>query len=337
MTSIYWGERRGRAARSAASPRPHGRVRPALGVLVLGLFVLGMLGGCARPTPGLPNVWPGQAVTPNVQARSGGVIELSISATNDSTNLDYGGASQVRTFTALPAGVTLLGFTSSDVGRLAADDPNRAWVEEIDTKNHVITISFGPLGPRERKTATLSLRVDAPAGTPLQFGTMLAWANRAPDTIECDNECATAGLQAATADNPQLSTYIDDHPEQVQALLKTYQGGGDAVANPLSLSVGDTASITATPQIALLADSHAQAGARLTTKPAFTPGEPVMLWYNLPDDTATYLFRTDALDDGSIIAAIDADVWQAIPATATSITARGQYSDVEALYLFNRR
>lgn len=336
MASIETGERRSRAPGKVTTSWPRRRTGLLFGVLLLGIFGLGVLGACTRPTPGLPQVWPGQSVTPNVQARSGEVIALRIYATNDSADLNYGGASQVRAFTTLPAGVTLLDFTSSDVGRLAPEDPNRAWVEEIDNEHHVVTVSFGPIGPKERKTAILSLRVDAPVGTPLQFGTMLAWVNRSPDTIECDNECATAGLAAVTASNAQLGAYAAAHPAQVQALLKTYQGGGGAAANPLAITVGDTTTSTTTPQVALLADSHTQPGTRLTTKAAFTPNEPVMLWYNLPDGTAIYLFRTDALDDGSIVTGTDVAGWQAIPDTATSVIARGQYSDVEALYLFNR-
>jgi len=322
-------------ARVVQSPA-RARSRAVLGMLILGILGLGLLAGCSRPTPGLPRVWPGQAVTPNVQARSGDTIELRVYATNDSSNLEYGGASQVRTFTALPEGVTLLGFRSSDDGRLAPNDQNRAWVEDIDTKNRVVTISFGPIGPKERKTATLTLRVDAPANTPLAFGTMLAWANQAPDTIECGNECATSGLDDLKASSPQLGAYAEAHPEQVQALLKAYAGGGGAAANPVALTVGDTAISSTTPRVALLADSHTQPGTTLTTKPAFTPNESVMLWYNLPDGTSVFLFRTDALDDGSIITGTDVAGWAAIPQNVTSITARGQYSEVEAIYYFNR-
>ena len=312
------------------------RGRALLGMLTLGVVILGVLSACSVPTPGLPRVWPGQAVTPNVQARSGDTIELRVYATNDSSNLEYGGASQVRTFTALPEGVTLLGFRSSDDGRLAPDDQDRAWVEDIDQENRVVTISFGPIGPKERKTATLTLRVDAPANTPLAFGTMLAWVNQAPDTIECDNACATAGLDDLKASSPQLGAYAEAHPERVQALLRAYAGGGGAAANPLTLTVGDTAINSTTPRVALLADSHKQPGTTLTTMPAYTPNEPVMLWYNLPDTTSVFLFRTDALDDGSIITGTDVAGWAAIPQNATSITARGQYSEVEAIYYFNR-
>jgi hypothetical protein len=271
-----------------------------------------------------------------VQARSGDTIELHVYATNDSSNLEYGGASQVRTFTALPEGVTLLDFRSSDDGRLAPDDQNRAWVEDVDNEHRVVTISFGPIGPKERKTATLTLRVDAPASTPLAFGTMLAWVNQAPDTIECDNECATSGLDDVKAASPQLGAYAEAHPERVQALLKAYAGGGGAAANPVALTVGDSAINSTMPRVALLADSYTQPGTTLTTMATFTPNEPVMLWYNLPDGTATYLFRTDALDDGSIITGTDVAGWEAIPPAATSIIARGQYSDVEAIYYFNR-
>ncbi len=312
------------------------RVRPMLGVFSLGFVLLGLLAACSRPTPGLPRVWPGQAVTPNVQARSGDTIELRVYATNDSSNLEYGGASQVRTFTALPEGVTLLGFHSSDDGRLAPNDQNRAWVEEIDTKSRVVTISFGPIGPKERKTAILTLHVDAPPNTPLAFGTMLAWTNQAPDTIECDNECATSGLDDVKAASPQLGAYAEAHPERVRALLKAYAGGGGAAANPVALTVGDAAISSTTPRVALLADSHKQPGTTLTTMAAFTPNEPVMLWYNLPDGTAIFLFRTDALDDGSILTGTDVAGWAAIPTAATSITAHGQYSEVEAIYYFNR-
>lgn len=310
--------------------------QPVLGVFMLGLLILGFLGGCSRPTPGLPQVWPGQSVTPNVQARSGETIALQVYATNDSSDLNYGGASRVRTFTALPEGVTLIGFRSSDDGRLAPDDQHRAWVEEVDSEHRVVTVSFGPIGPKERKTATLTLRVDAPANTPLAFGTMLAWVNRAPDTIECDNECATAGLEDVRAASPQLGAYAEAHPERVRALLKAYAGGGGAAANPVTLTVGATAISTTTPRVALLADSHTQPGVTLTTKTAFTPNEPVMLWYNRPDGTATFLFRADALDDGSILAGTDSASWAAIPTTATSIVAHGQYSEVEAIYYFNR-
>ena len=323
-------------ARARWQSPPRTRARATLGLAILGFAILGVLAGCSRPTPGLPRVWPGQAVTPNVQARSGDTIELRVYATNDSANLDYGGASRVRTFTALPEGVTLLGFRSSDDDRLAPDDQNRAWVEALDNDNRIVTISFGPIGPKERKTATLTLRVDAPANTPLAFGTMLAWVNRAPDTIECDNECATSGLDDIKAASPQLGAYAEAHPERVRALLKAYDGGGGAAANPVALTVGDTAISAATPRIALLADSHKQPGVTLTTGVAFTPDEPVMLWYNLPDGTATFLFRTDALDDGSIVTGTDVAGWAAIPQSATSITARGQYSEVEALYYFNR-
>jgi hypothetical protein len=316
------------------SPRIHARA--TLRMLALGIAILGLLAGCSRPTPGLPQVWPGQAVTPNVQARSGDTIKLRIYATNDSSNLEYGGASQVRTFTALPEGVTLLGFRSSDDGRLAPEDQNRAWVEDIDNENRVVTISFGPIGPKERKTATLTLRIDAPNGSPLAFGTTLAWVNQYPDTIECDNACATSGLDDLKASSPQLGAYAEAHPERVQALLKAYAGGGGALANPLALTVGDTTINSTTPRLALLADSHKQPGMTLTTKAAFTPNEPVMLWYNLPDGTSVFLFRTDALDDGSIITGTDIAGWAAIPTTATSITARGQYSEVEAIYYFNR-
>ncbi len=323
-------------AKGVRQSPPRARARAFLGMLTLGIAILGVLAACSRPTPGLPHVWPGQAVTPNVQARSGDTIELRVYAANDSSNLEYGGASQVRTFTALPEGVTLLGFRSTDDGRLAPNDQNRAWVEENDTVNRVVTISFGPIGPKERKTATLTLRVDAPANTPLAFGTMLAWVNQAPDTIECDNACATSGLDDLKASSPQLGAYAEAHPERVQALLRGYAGGGGAAANPVALAVGDTAINSTTPRVALLADSHKQPGTTLTTMPAYTPNEPVMLWYNLPDGTAIFLFRTDALDDGSIITGTDVAGWAAIPTAATSITARGQYSEVDAIYYFNR-
>jgi hypothetical protein len=315
MAAVHTGIGHG-GATVARQRRLRAHPRPVLGVFVLGLPVLGLLGGCSRPTPGLPQVWPGQSVTPNVQARSGETIALQVYATNDSSDLNYGGANRVRTFTALPEGVTLIGFRSSDDGRLAPDNQHRAWVEEVDSEHRVVTVSFGPIGPKERKTATLTLRVDAPANTPLAFGTMLAWVNEAPDTIECDNECATSGLEDVRAASPQLGAYAEAHP--------------------VTLTVGDTAISTTTPRVALLADSHTQPGVTLTTKAAFTPNEPVMLWYNRPDGTATFLFRADALDDGSILAGTDRAGWAAIPTTATSIVAHGQYSEVEAIYYFNR-
>src|SRR5690242_7990758 len=111
------------------------------------LLLVPLLAACTVPTPGLPHVWPGQSLSPNVQAKSGDIIKLTIRVTNDSSNRDFGGASKVRTYTAYPEGVTVLDFTSSDVDRLPPGDINRAWVEENDTKNRVIAIGFGGLGP----------------------------------------------------------------------------------------------------------------------------------------------------------------------------------------------
>lgn len=297
--------------------------------------VLVALTGCTIGTPGLPRVWPGQAVSPNVQTRSGDLISLTIRATNDSRNFDFGGATQVRTFTALPTGVELIDFTSSDVTKPDPTQRNQTWVEKIDLENRVVIVSFNGIAPTEIKTATLRLRVTAPSGTGLTFRTMLAWSNSAPDSVECDVECAAQGLTVATADDPQLSAYIEENPEEVRALIKTYQGGGQAVANTVELAVGDMPINATFPTTALLASAHLT-GTELTAKAMFAPSEPVMLWYNLPGQAATFLFRTDALEDGSVICGMSAENWAAIPQGATSIVARGQFSNVEAVYLFNR-
>ncbi len=316
----------------AGSPRAPRRAFFAL--LFFGT-VLVALTGCTIGTPGLPRVWPGQAVSPNVQTRSGDLISLTIRATNDSRNFDFGGATQVRTFTALPAGVELIDFTSSDVAKPDPTQRNQTWVEKIDLENRVVIVSFNGIAPTEIKTATLRLRVTAPSGTGLTFRTMLAWSNSAPDSVECDVECAAQGLTVATADDPQLSTYIEGNPEEVRALIKTYQGGGQAVANTVELAVGDMPINATFPTTALLASAHLT-GTELTAKAMFAPSEPVMLWHNLPGQAATFLFRTDALEDGSVICGMSAENWAAIPQGATSIVARGQFSNVEAVYLFNR-
>ncbi len=319
--------------RPANAPRRSRRAPFAM--LLLGAL-LATLSGCTIGTPGLPRVWPGQSVSPNVQTRSGDIIELTVRATNDSRNFEFGGASQVRTFTALPAGVEIVDFTSSDTAKPDLNDSNRTWVQEIDTENRVIVIAFNGIGASETKTGTLRLRVTAPSGTALTFRTMLAWSNDAPDTLECDVECAAQGLTMAAAADPQLSAYVDAHPAEVRALLETYQGGGKAVANTFRVAVGDTPINATFPTVALLADAHDPSGTTLTAGAVFTPDEPVMLWYNHPDHSATFLFRTDALDDGSVICGMSAEDWQAIPRGATSIVARGQFSGVEAVYLFNR-
>ena len=271
-----------------------------------------------------------------MQAKSGDVIKLTIRATNDSSNRDFGGASKVRTFTAYPEGVTVLDFTSSDVDRLPAGDVNRAWVEENDTKNRVIAIGFGGLGPAEQKSVTLTLLVTAPPGTTLDFRTMLVWANSAPDTITCESDCQAAALQAATADDPQLAAYVADHQAEVRALMQTYPVTGGVVANPLEILVGDAAISSSAPQTALLLGAYSDRELRLSTRPAFTPGEPANVWYNRPDGSATFLFRTDAHADGSLDWPVAADTWRAIPSDATSVIVHGFYSGVEAIYLFNR-
>ena len=310
-------------------------LRRAVWALLFFGAVLIALTGCTIGTPGLPRVWPGQAVSPNVQTRTGDLLSLTIRATNDSRNFDFGSASKVRTFTVLPAGVELVDFTSSDAAKPDPNESNQTWVEKIDLENRVVIVSFNGIGPTEIKTATLRLRVTAPSGTPLTFRTMLAWSNAAPDTMECDVECAAQGLSAATADDPQLSTYIEDNPEEVRALIKTYQGGGQSVANTVEVAVGDMPINATFPTVALLASAHLT-GTDLTAKAIFAPSEPVMLWYNLPGQAPTFLFRTDALEDGSVICGMSAENWAAIPQGATSIVAHGQFSDVEAVYLFNR-
>ncbi|HEY8599409.1 MAG TPA: hypothetical protein VIL85_13310 [Thermomicrobiales bacterium] len=322
-------QRTGMLANGPRAPR-----RAFFTLLFLGT-VLVALTGCTIGTPGLPRVWPGQAISPNVQTRTGDLIALTIRATNDSRNFDFGGASQVRTFTALPAGVELVDFTSSDRLKPDPNQQNQTWVERIDLENRVVIVSFNGIGPTEIKTATLRLRVTAPSGTGLTFRTMLAWSNSAPDTMECDVECAAQGLTMATADDPQLSAYIEENPEEVRALIMTYQGGGQAVANTVELAVGDTPINVTFPTTALLASAHLT-GTELTAKAMFAPSEPVMLWYNLPGQEPVFLFRTDALEDGSVICGMSAENWAAIPQGATSIVARGQFSNVEAVYLFNR-
>ena len=153
--------------------------RPWRRALVLGLVVA--LAGCSRPTPGLPRVWAGQSVSPNVQAQGGTLVRLTIRATNDASNSGYGRASRVRSFTTYPDGVRVLDFTSSDVGRLAPDDMDRAWVQEIDTRHNVVVVSFGPVDAGQYKTATLTLLVQTPPGTTLVFRTLLLWQNDSPD------------------------------------------------------------------------------------------------------------------------------------------------------------
>lgn len=323
------GQRQAYRERSARAPR-----RVCFTLLFLGT-VLVALTGCTIGTPGLPRVWPGQAVSPNVQTHTGDLISLTIRATNDSRNYDFGAASQVRTFTALPVGVAIVDFTSSDAAKSDPNQQNQTWVEKIDLENRIVVVSFNGIGPSEIKTATLRLRVTAPSGTGLTFRTMLAWSNSAPDTVECDIECAAQSLTLATADDPQLSAYINDNPEEVRALMQTYQGGGQSVANTVELAIGDTSIDATFPTTALLTSAHLT-GTELTAKAVFTPSEPVMLWYNLPGQEPTFLFRTDALEDGSVICGMSAENWAAIPQGATSIVARGQFSNVEAVYLFNR-
>lgn len=324
-----------RLARSARERRLLRPRRGPLGILSLGIL-LALLSGCSIGTPGLPRVWPGQSISPNVQTEPGAIIELTIRATNDSRNADYGNASQVRAFTALPAGVELVDFTASDRAKPDPHEQIQTWVEKIDTENRVVTVSFNGVGAGEIKTATLRLRVSAPVGTGLTFRTMMAWSNAAPDQIACDIECATQGLLTMTADDPQLRAYVEENPAEIQALLETYQGGGKGIANTVQITVGDAPINAAFPTVALLANSSALTGTTLSTKAAFTPDEPVMLWYNRPGAEPTFLFRTDALSDGSIVCGMSAEAWDEIPADATSIVAHGQFSTVEAVYLFNR-
>ena len=304
--------------------------RPWRWALVLGLVVA--LAGCSRPTPGLPRVWAGQSVSPNVQAQSGTVVRLTIRATNDASNSGYGRASRVRSFTTYPDGVRVLDFTSSDVGRLVPVDMDRAWVQEIDTRHNVVVVSFGPIDAGRYKTATLTLLVQTPPGTTLVFRTLLLWQNDSPDQIPCVDLLCQEEIAAAGGDDPQVRAYVADNPAQVRALLQTYSGGGQGQANVVHLPVGAEARSTTAPQVDLLIDGER----RGRTGAVFTSGEPVMLWYNLPDGSARYLNRTDALDDGRLDWTIDASDWDAIPREATSLVAHGQYSQVEALYLFKR-
>lgn len=320
-----------KAYRAGSAHTPH---RAFFTLLCFGALLVALT-GCTIGTPGLPRVWPGQAVSPNIQTRTGDLISLTIRATNDSRNFDFGGASQVRTFTALPAGVEVVDFTSSDAAKTDPNQQNQTWVEKIDLENRVVTVSFNGIGPTETKTATLRLRVTAPSGTGLSFRTMLAWANSAPDTMECDVECAVQGLTAATVDDPQISAYVNEHPDEVRALITTYQGGGQAVANTVELAVGDMPINATFPTAALLVSTHLT-GTDMTAKAVFTPSEPVMLWYNLPGQDSVFLLRTDALEDGSVICGLSAEDWATIPKGATSIVAHGQFSNVEAVYLFNR-
>ncbi len=308
-----------------------------LGVGLLPLCtILALLAGCTVGTPGLPRVWPGQSISPNIQARAGDIVELTLLATNDSTNPENGNASQVRTFTALPAGVEVIGFSASDDKKLPADDQWRTWLEQIDTKNNVVVVGFNKVESGELKTATLRLRVTAAAGTTLTFRTMIAWSNDAPDQMECDAQCVGEGLSYATADDPQLRAYVAEHPAEVSAFMETYQGGGKAVANTVSIAVGDAPIHSTFPVSALMASTQAASGVTFTTQGIFTPGEPVILWYNQPGNAAVHLFRTDAFDDGSIICGLSEEQWQQIPQNATSIVAHGQFSKAEAVYLFNR-
>lgn len=312
----------------------HRAGRGPLAVLGLGLLLV-LLSGCSIGTPGLPRVWSGQSVSPNVQTKPGEIIELTVSATNDSRNRDFGNASQVRSFTALPAGAEIIDFTSSDRAKADPSEQNQTWIEKIDTENRVIIVSFNKIEAGEIKTATLRLRVTAPVGTGLTFRTMMAWSNAAPDSIECDFECAASGLDMMTADDPQLRAYVEENPVEVRALLETYAGGGKGIANTVAVTVGDMPMSATFPTVALLTSTE-PTGTTLSTKAAFTPDEPVMLWYNRPGQESTFLFRTDAFSDGSIACGLSAGAWRAIPADATSIVAHGQFSNVEAVYLFNR-
>ncbi|MGN6562712.1 MAG: hypothetical protein ACTHMU_08635 [Thermomicrobiales bacterium] len=309
------------------------------GLTALLVTVVVLATACSRPTPGIPRVWPGQALSPNTQVRQGDTLRLTIRATNDSTNTVTGTAGSIRTYTTYPAGLRLLDFTSSDVGVLAPDDQHRAWVQEVDTTNRVVVVSFGPVGPDQQKTVTLTFAVDAATGADLTFNTMLAWTNIAPDTFVCkDIDCTPPPelTGAALASDPQVQGFVADHPDEVQALLRTYQGGGGGLANNVAVAVGDSNETTTAPAVALLVGTQEQGGFRTTARAAFTPNEPVMLWYNLPDGRAVWIGRTDALDDGSLDWLLDTADWNAIPAAATSIVAHGQYSGVEARYLFNR-
>ncbi len=68
----------------------------------------------------------------------------------------------------------------------------------------------------------------------------------------------------------------------------------------------------------------------------FMPGEQVAVWYNLPDGSAAYVTRTNALTDGTLNWTIDADEWSSIPANATTLVAHGDVSGVAAIYTFAR-
>jgi len=315
------------------------RLPRRLGLTVVLVAVVALATACSRPTPGIPRVWPGQSLSPNAQVRQGDTLQLTIRATNDSTNHVTGAAGSVRTYTTYPAGLRLLDFTSSDVGMLPPNDQDRAWVQEIDTTNRVVAVSFGPVGAGQQKTVTLTFAVDAPAGADLSFNTMLAWTNTVPDTFECkDIDCTPPPelTGAALASDPQVQGYVTDHPQEVQALLRSYEGGGGGLANAVAVSVSNRNETTTAPTAALLIGTPAPGGIRTTARAAFTPNEPVMLWYNLPDGRAVWINRTDALDDGSLNWLLDTADWNAIPADATSIVAHGQYSGVEARYVFNR-
>lgn len=310
--------------------------RYTVAALALLLVSVTLLAGCSVETPGLPHVWPGQSINPNIQTRTGDVIELTLRATNDAGNSDHGGANQVRTITALPPGVEVIGFASSDDMVLPAGDINHTWLEQIDTKNRVVTVGFNQVDSGAPKTATLRLHVTAASGANLTFRTMLTWANASPDTLECDVKCAAGGLRLAVADDPQLSAYVNEHADEIQAFMETYPGGGGATANVVSIAVGDTILHSSFPLAALLTNTHDPDGATFTTQEIFTPDEPVMLWYNRADGSATFLFRTNAFTTGGIRCGLSEEQWQALPADTTSIVAHGQFSQVEAVYLFNR-
>jgi len=71
-----------------------------------------------------------------------------------------------------------------------------------------------------------------------------------------------------------------------------------------------------------------------TAGPNFTPDEPIVVWYNLPDGSAVFVDRIDAQADGSINWTIDADDWALIPSNATSLVAHGDISGVDAVYIY---
>ena len=71
-----------------------------------------------------------------------------------------------------------------------------------------------------------------------------------------------------------------------------------------------------------------------TAGAAFTSYEPITVWYNLPDGSAVYLTRIDALVDGSLNWTIDADTWANVPGNATSLVAHGDFSGTNAVYVF---